>query len=309
MDKFFAMKAFVGVVEAGTFTKAATSLGLSKAKVTRLVQWLEEHLKTLLLHRSTRRVCVTVDGAAYYDHAVRVLKDLELIEASMAGARANPKGQLRVDVAPQVANLILSPSMEDFCARYPDIRIDIGVSEKPVDLVGEHVDCALRFGAVTDPSLVARRIGEVHQIVCASASYLKRFGVPCHPSDLEGGRHRVIGFNARERFTHVLQRGNERYEVTARPTVTVNDSVTMVAAGVAGLGIVTTSAFVAAPHLASGELQRVLTDWSAGVAPVHVVYRPHRHVSAKLRAFIDWTADLFARKQNDLAPSTPRAYA
>jgi DNA-binding transcriptional LysR family regulator len=311
MDKFFAMKVFVRVVEAGTFTRAASSLGLPNSQVTRLVQGLEQHLRTLLLHRTTRRVTVTVDGAAYYERAVRVLEDLEQIESSMTGAKASPRGRLRVDIAAQVANPVLIPLMDDFCARYPDIQIDIGVSERAIDFVGEDVDCALRSGDVTDLSLVARRIGEIRQVVCASPSYLQRFGVPRHPSDLEGPHHRVIGLFASERSTYVLQRRDEHYEVKARPIVSVDDSRTMVAAGVAGLGIVCTSAAVTAPHLASGELLPVLPGWSAGVAPLHVVYRPNRHVSAKLRVFIDWAADLFSREhrhdggQAALRPGAP----
>src|SRR5262245_47256192 len=189
MDKLSAMKAFVRVVEAGTFTKAADTLGVPKAQVTRLVQSLEAQLKTQLLNRTTRRVSVTADGSGYYDRAARLLDEIEELESNMSHAKVNPRGRLRVDLPPPVATLILIPAMDDFCARYPDIQLDIGVSQKPVDLIGENVDCVLRAGEVTDPSLVARRIGEYHRIMCASPSYLKRFGVPQHPSDLEDGRH------------------------------------------------------------------------------------------------------------------------
>ena len=300
MDKFSAMKVFVRVVEAGTFTKAADSLGVPKAQVTRLVQSLEEELKTLLLNRTTRRVTVTAEGAAYYDRTVRVLDEIEEIESSMSHAKVNPRGKLRIDVPPPVANLILIPAMEDFCARYPDIQIDIGVSQKPVDLIGENVDCVLRAGEVTDQSLVARRIGEYHRIMCASPSYLKRFGVPQHPSDLQDERHRVITYFARgsEHFSYVLQRGDERYEVNARWSIALNEGGAMLVAGLVGLGIARTAPFMAAPHLAAGTLQVVLPEWSAGVWPLYVVYPPNRHVSAKLRVFIDWAVDLFARTLN-----------
>jgi len=201
MNKLIAMKAFVRVVETGSFTKAADSLDVPKAQLSRLVQSLEQELKTLLLNRTTRRVTVTGDGKAYYTGASRVLEEIEGIESSLSHAKLNPRGRLRIDVASPVANLILIPAIEDFRARYPDIHLEIGVSDRPVDVIVENVDCVLRAGVVTDPSLVARRIGQIPRIVCASPTYLKRFGVPKHPSDLEDERHCVIAY-----FTYGSQR-------------------------------------------------------------------------------------------------------
>jgi DNA-binding transcriptional LysR family regulator len=309
MDKLSAMKAFVRVVEAGTFTKAADSLGVPKAQMTRLVQSLEEDLKTLLLNRSTRRVTVTEDGAAYYDRAVRVLDEIEEIESSLTHAKVSPRGKLRIDAPSAIANLILIPAIDDFCARYPDIQIDIGASDRPIDLIGENVDCVLRAGEVTDQSLVARRVGDIRPVVCASPAYLKRFGIPQHPSDIEDGCHRVIAFFNRgsERATYVLHRGDERYELNAKSTIAVNDSGAMLAAGLAGLGIARIGPSMAAPHLAAGTLQVVLPEWCAGFWPLYVVYPPNRHVSAKVRVFIDWVVDLFGRVLN--APVLPREVA
>lgn len=297
MDKFTAMRAFVRVVEAGTFTRAAESLGVPKAQVSRLVQSLEEELGTQLLNRTTRRVSPTADGTAYYEGAARVLDQLEEVEDSLSHAKAAPRGRLRVDTTTSIASLILIPALQDFCTRYPDIRIDVGVSDRPVDLVGENVDCVIRAGELTDPSLVARRIAEIRRVVCASPAYLERHGVPRHPSDLEDGGHRVVNYfsHGSDRRTYVLQRGDETYEVQAASTVAVNDATAMLAAGLAGLGIARTAPFMAAPHLAAGTLRVVLPEWSAGAWPVYVVYPPNRHVTAKLRAFIDWAAELFAR--------------
>jgi DNA-binding transcriptional LysR family regulator len=314
MDKLSAMKAFVRVVEAGTFTKAADTLGVPKAQITRLVQSLEEDLKTLLLNRTTRRVTVTLEGAAYYERAARLLDQIEELESSMTHAKVHPRGKLRIDVSPALANLILIPALDDFCTQYPDVQIDIGIGERPVDLIGEHVDCVLRAGAVTDQSLVARRIAEVRRVVCASPTYLKRFGVPKHPSDLEDERHRVITYFdfSNDRVTYRLRREAELYEVNPRSTIALNDSSAMLAAAVAGLGVARTVDFMAAPYLASGRLQLVLPEWSSDVIPLFVVYPPNRHVSAKLRVFIDWVADLIARKLNELSVlpnATPRGAA
>jgi DNA-binding transcriptional LysR family regulator len=187
--------------------------------------------------------------------------------------------------------------MDDFCTRYPDIEIDIGVSDRPVDLIGENVDCVLRAGTVSDPSLVARRIGDIQTVLCASPAYLKRLGVPQHPTDLEDARHRVITYFSRGsvRLPYVLQRGDERYEFNARSAIAVNDFGAMLAAGLAGVGIARSATFMTAPHEAAGTLKVVLPDWSVGIVPIYVVYPPNRHVGTKLRVFIDWAVDLFAR--------------
>ena len=153
MDKFSAMQAYVRVVEAGTFTKAADSMGLPKPTVTRLIQTLEAHLQTKLLNRTTRRVTVTADGAAYYERALRILSEMDELESSMSRAKTNPRGRLRIDVAASVGELLLIPALPDFHARYPEIQIDLGVSDRPVDLIGENVDCVLRGGVITDQNL------------------------------------------------------------------------------------------------------------------------------------------------------------
>lgn len=298
MDKLAAMQAFVRVVEAGTFTKAADTLSLPKPTVTRLVQSLESELETQLLKRTTRRVTVTPDGAAYYDRAVRLLGEIEELESSMTRAKVSPRGRLRIDVGSTVAQLLVIPALPDFYARYPHIQIDMGVSDRPVDLIGENVDCVLRGGEIVDQSLVARRIGDFHLIVCASPEYLKRHGTPQHPQDLEDESHTVVNhFSHRTGriYPYVFERENEKLEVNGRHSLSVNDSNANLAAGLAGLGIVRLATFQAAPYLASGALKPLLLDWCATSVPLHVVYPPNRHLSAKVRVFVDWVAELFAR--------------
>lgn len=295
MDKFSAMRAFVRVAEAGSFTRAAETLGVPKAQVTRQVQALEQELRTLLLNRTTRRVTVTAEGAAYYERAVSVLDDVDELESTLSNAKVNPRGRLRIDVPSPAANLVLLPALHEFCERYPEIQLDIGVGDRPVDLVAEKVDCAIRVGEVSDPSLVARRIGEVHRVACASPAYLKKYGMPAHPSELEHGEHRLITYfsHGGERPPIAMKRGDERYEFQPRPDIAVNDSSAMLAAALAGLGIARTAGFMATPYVAAGSLQIVLPEWSAGVSPLYLVYPPNRHVPARLRVFIDWTVELF----------------
>jgi DNA-binding transcriptional LysR family regulator len=182
MDKFSAMQAFVRVVEAGTFTKAADSMGMPKPTVTRLIQTLELSLDTKLLNRTTRKVTVTADGAAYYERAGRLLGEMEELESSMSRAKASPRGRLKVDIPSSLGMAVVIPALPDFYARYPDIQLELGVSDRPIDILAENVDCVIRGGEITDQSLVARRIGEFYLMSCASPAYLKRHGVPAAPA-------------------------------------------------------------------------------------------------------------------------------
>jgi LysR family transcriptional regulator for bpeEF and oprC len=297
MDQIQTMRVFARVVEAGTFTRAAESLELPKGTVTKLVQHLEGRLRVKLLNRTTRRVTVTPDGAAYYERTTRLLNDLDDIEASMTNAQANPSGRLRVDVGASVAYLIVIPALPSFYERYPDIQLDLGVSDRPVDLISDNIDCVIRGGELVEQSLVARRIANIELVTVASPAYLKRHGTPQHPSDLERGHNTVGFFSARTGRLHpeIFTKDGETVELVGTYKVAVNDSNAHIAALVAGMGVSQTAAFTAAPYLATGELVRVLPDWTHPLIPLHVVYPPNRHLSAKVRAFVDWAAELFAR--------------
>lgn len=299
MDQIQSMRVFARVVEAGSFTRAAESLDLPKGTATKMVQQLETRLRVKLLNRTTRRVTVTPDGAAYYDRTSRLLADLDDIEASMTNAQANPSGRLRVDVGSAVARLILIPALPDFYRRYPDIQLDLGVGDRPVDLISDNVDCVIRGGDLVEQSLVARRIGNLALVAVATPGYLARHGTPRHPHELEDGHVTVNYFSPRtgRPFGHVFEKDGESIEIAGSYKVSVNDSNAHIAALLAGLGISQTARFAAAPYLASGELVEVLPDWRHPVIPMHVVYPPNRHLSAKVRAFVEWTADLFARQE------------
>jgi LysR family transcriptional regulator for bpeEF and oprC len=297
MDQLQTMRVFARVVETGGFTRAADSLELPKGTVTKLVQHLEARLKVKLLNRTTRRVTVTPDGAAYYERTSRLLNDLDDIEASMTNAQANPSGRLRVDVGSSIAREVVIPELPDFFRRYPDIQLDLGVGDRPVDLISDNVDCVIRGGELLDQSLVARRIASLGLITVASPQYLQRHGTPQHPSELEEGHVTVGFFSARTGRFHpdIFVRGEETIELVGNYKLSVNDSNAHVAALLAGVGISQTAYFSAAPHLETGELVRVLPEWTRPSVPLHVVYPPNRHLSAKTRAFVDWAVELFAR--------------
>jgi len=297
MDQLAAMRAFVRVVEVGTFTRAAQLLETPKPTVSKLVQLLEGHLRTRLLNRTTRRVTVTADGAAYYERAVRILTDMDELDGSMTLLQATPKGRLRVDVSGSVAMLCVIPSLPEFHARYPDIQVEIGVTDRVVDLIGENIDCVIRVGTITDQSLVARRLGEMAFVTCAAPAYLERHGEPQHPHDLQAD-HCVVGyFNGTAPRTHPMNfnRDGERIEVTGRYITAVNDSNAYVTAGLAGLGVIMAPVFMVDEHIARGALRPVLPGWTSDPMVLHIAYSPSRHLSNKLRVFVDWIADLFGR--------------
>ncbi|HLU04305.1 MAG TPA: LysR family transcriptional regulator, partial [Advenella sp.] len=172
MDRIDAMWAFVRVVETGSFTRAAETLHMSRTSVTQLVQQLEARLRVRLLNRTTRKVNVTADGAAYYERVIRLLADMDDAETSLSSAAALPRGRLRVDVPSPFARMVLVPALPAFHARYPDIQLDMGVSDRVVDLIDDNVDCVVRGGELTDQSLIARHIGDLQLGIYAAPDSL-----------------------------------------------------------------------------------------------------------------------------------------
>lgn len=298
MDRFEAMQAFVRVAETGSFTRAADSLDTSRTRVTQLVQQLEAHLRVKLFNRTTRRVALTADGAAFHERAVRVLADLDDAETSLSDASTLPRGRLRVDVPSALAHVILIPALPVFMGRYPDIRIDLGASDRMVDVLGEQVDCVVQGGEPTQASMVARRIADLEVRICASPTYVERFGMPEHPDALAAPPHQVVGFKSARTgraLPATLRRGGSEVQVQGRTRLIVDDGNAYVAAGVAGLGALWLPEYVARAPLARGELVPLFPDWRAEPMPLYVAYPANRHVSLKLRLFIDWVVELLRK--------------
>lgn len=294
MNKLQAMEVFVQVVDAGGFTRAAETMQLPKATVSTLVQALEQALEVKLLHRTTRHVSVTADGAAYYERCLRILSDVREAEESLSRNRANPSGRLRVDVSSGIANDILLPALSDFFHRYPDIRLDLGIGDRPVDLIEEGVDCAIRGGNLPDSALIARRVGVLHFVTCATPGYLDQHGRPTHPNDLAS--HRCINYFSTKTgkiYDWDFIRGDEVINIAAPACLAVNDSTAYLTAGMQGLGLMQMSSFMVDQMVAAGKLEIVLPGWSSTPLPVNVVYPQNRHLSAKVRVFVEWVADLF----------------
>jgi DNA-binding transcriptional LysR family regulator len=297
MDRFDAMTAFARVVETGSFTKAAESLQITKTKLTNMVQQLESRLGVRLLNRTTRQVRVTVDGANYYERAIRVLADLEEAEAELPNADTAPRGRLRVDVPSPLATLLLVPALPAFHAQFPHIQLDMGVSDRFADIIGDGVDCVIRGGELTDQSLKARHLGNLPLGLFAAPAYLQRSGAPSHPLELESTHHRIVGYGrprAGKPHTYNMRRDTEQISVRTQYTVSIDDGNAYLAAGIAGMGILWLPHYMSEPHVASATLLPVLDGWSVEPMPIYAAFPPTRHVSKKLRVFIDWVSELMA---------------
>ena len=298
MDRIAAMNAFVRVVEAGTFTKAADTLDVPNATVTRLIQGLEEELKVRLLHRTTRSVTVTPEGATYYERVVRLLADLADIESTTRQSLAKPSGKVRVEAAAAIGTMVLVPALADFYRQYPDVEVELGVGNKRTDLVAEGVDCAIRAGEVSEQLMVARRIGAFTFTTCATPAFLEAHGTPATPEEvaarptvgmIAGARHRPLPF----RFSA----GSSETELALNHMLVVNDTNSYLAAGLAGLGIIQAPSYAVHDAIKAGKLVPLLQDRQTQPSPVSVLYAPNRYLSAKVRVFIDWTVALFERHE------------
>jgi DNA-binding transcriptional LysR family regulator len=295
MDRITAMSAFVRVVEAGNFSKAADSLDVPRPTVTRLIQGLESELGVRLLQRTTRSVTVTPEGAAYYERVVRLLAELADIESAAKQSLARPSGRIRVETAVAIGTRVIVPALPRFYAAHPGVEIELGVGNRVADLVAEGIDCAVRPGEITEQSLVARRIGQFRFVACAAPGYLEARGAPASPDDLRAA-HEVVGLmppdGARVLPFQFLKDG-QQVDVAPTPRLQITDTNAYLAAGLAGLGVIQAPSFAVRSLIDDGRLVEVLAGWRTPVVPVHVVYPPNRFLTAKVRVFIDWLVELF----------------
>jgi LysR family transcriptional regulator, regulator for bpeEF and oprC len=300
MDKLRAMQTFALVAELGSFTKAANSMQLPNASVSTLVAQLEAHLQTKLLARTTRRLRLTDDGAAYLERVQRLLTEIGELETDLRGAHSSPRGRLRIDVPAASGRHVIAKALPEFFAKFPNITVDIGSSDRPVDLVMEGVDCVIRGGAVHDESLVARKLGAFEIITCASPNYLKLFGTPKSIEELQSKHIAVNFFSAKTGKIFPFDFEDSQGDTTSIQLVhsaAANDADTHVALACAGLGLAQLPLSSHVKELLEQEkLVRVLSQLGAGELPLYVMYPRNRHLSARLRAFVDWVIPLYTQK-------------
>lgn len=292
MDKLQAMATFMRVVEARSFSKAAETLSMPRSTVTTVVKNLEAHLGAPLLRRSTRSLSLTEAGERYYASCQAIFADIASAEGQVLPHGKAPRGRVRADMPGVIGRAIVLPRLSEFEARYPDIELVLGMSDRPADLIFEGIDCAVRTGALADSTLVARRVGELNWLTCASPRYLKQHGEPIAPSELSN--HRVINYvsNVTGRpFEWRFRTGNENVSMTMPSRFSVNETDAYVQCALEGLGLIQLSEFAVSAYLRSGRLKEVLAGARSTPVPVSVVY-PKNQVTTAVRTFVDWIVDI-----------------
>jgi DNA-binding transcriptional LysR family regulator len=295
MDRFSAIRVFAQVVESGGFSRAAARLGLSTTAVSRLVADLEGHLHARLLNRTTRRLSLTETGRAFYSRAVQLLHDLEEAEQEAARAAVTPRGTIRLTTSINFGARHVAPAIAAFMARHPEVRFDAQLSDRMVDLVEEGFDLAIRIGSAGSENLVARKLGETRLLPCASPEYLDRHGAPATPEDL--ARHDCFTYEyvAPRNQWRFLDREGGEHVVRVQGRLHSNNGDLLAAAAVQGAGIVFEPAFVVGDDIRAGRLVPLLGDFRAPVSPIYALYPSRKHLSAKVRLFVDFLAGRFAR--------------
>lgn len=308
MDQLQGMRVFARVAELGSFARAAQTLDLSRAMASSYVAQLEKHLGTRLLHRTTRKVSVSPQGAVYLDHCKRILAELDAADDELRMARDRPQGRLRVDVPVPFGRYLLMPAIPQFTQRYPEISLEVRFNDHFVDIIGEGVDVAVRVGKVRSPDLIAKRVTASRMLTCASPKYLARAGVPRSPEDLR--KHRLIGYLRRDSSRPndwQFRQGTGVRALRLPMALSFNTTEALLMSTLEGQGIVQQLDLLVGGYLAEGRLVEVLHDYSCDGPSVSVVYpRATQHL-AKVRVFAEFAADLMRKYQAGLARSTAAA--
>ena len=296
MDRIDSLNIFLRVAEAGSFTAAAEGLGLPRASVSLAVQQLETRLGARLLHRTTRSVRLTPDGAALQERARQLVADMAEVEERFQRAPARLRGHLRVDLPSRIARRIVAPALPGFFAQHPEVTLELRSTDRAIDLVQEGVDCVLRVGPLASSSLVARPLGQFTLINCASPAYLARHGTPRTPQDLAA--HWAVDYDppaaSRPAPWEIAQPDGAATTLALPSRAAANHVETYIACALAGLGLIQIPAYDVREHLAAGELLEVMPGARPPPMPVHVLYPHRRHLSARLQGFIDWLGELLA---------------
>ncbi|MBE7728476.1 LysR family transcriptional regulator [Komagataeibacter sp. FXV3] len=296
VDRIDLFRIFARVVETASFTRAADTLKMPRSTVSTAIQELESRLGARLLARTTRSVAPTPDGMAFYDHCVRLVADVEEAEALFRHDRGNPRGLLRVDMPGRIGRLLVAPALPAFLDRYPEIEIELGVTDRAINLIEDGIDCVLRVGPLSDSGLIARRMGELAFINVASPAYLARNGVPHSPADLPG--HKAVRYaspsNGRVEEWEWME--GDRIRTMALPgRVSVNSAEALVACCLAGLGLIQVPAYDVRHHIKAGELVEVMPRYRAEPMPMALLYPHRKHLSHRLQVFADWLAGVMAQ--------------
>lgn len=288
------MAVFARVVEENGFTQAAQRLGLSKSAVSKHVSQLEDRVGARLLQRTTRRISLTDVGAAFYERCARILAEVQEAELAVSRLQSAPRGTLRLSAPMSFGRSHLAPAIAEFLQRYPELHIEMDMSDRVVDLVDEGYDLAVRIARLTDSSLIARRLCAAPRVICASPAYLAAHGAPQRPEDLTSHNCLLYSYLSTGDTWYFPTHDGEDTAVHVTGNLRANNGDVLLEGAMAGLGIAAAPAFMAEPALADGRLVEILKPYRHFGAAVHAVYPHNRHLSVKVRAFIDFLAERFA---------------
>ena len=292
MDAADEMRVFVRVVEHQSFSGAAAVLGLTPSAISKLVSRLEERLGVRLLHRTTRRLALTSEGDVYFARARQILADIEEMEAEVAKSRGSPRGRLRVNTSNGFGVHQLAPALPDFLIRYPDIEVELSITDRIVDLVADHADMTIRAGRIDDMSLTARKIADYERTICAAPSYLAGRGVPRTPADLAKHTCIAMAFQTPSRWAFRTRDGIDNVEFV--PRVTTDNAEAALRLALEGTGIVRLGDIIVGEPIRRGQLVPLLTDvHSAEPIPLSALYMAGRHRLPKVRVFLDFLVERF----------------
>jgi DNA-binding transcriptional LysR family regulator len=290
MNRLFEAQAFVLVVDEGSFTAAARRLGVTKSYASKLVSRLEDRLGIRLLHRTTRKLSLTEPGRGYYERCTEAIQTLEEAETEATWLQNAPRGRLRVTLPTAFGVTYLTQPLAEFKARYPDLIIEAVFSDRHVDILEEGFDLAIRAGDLPDTSLVAQRLASADRVLCASEAYLERRGAPQKPEDLARHECLLYAYHLAPGTWNLRGPGEKKVAVEVSGTLVANHAQMLVEAACLGQGILFMPVFHTAPYLRDGRLRRVLPAWREPAA-IHAVYPEARHLSAKVRAFVDFLVE------------------
>ncbi len=295
MDKLTRLRAFTKVVELGSFSEAARSLRLSRSAISKYVIELETELGVQLLHRTTRSASPTDNGRVYYERCVAILSDIEEADLTVSQLQAAPRGTLRVNAPMSFGTLHLGKAIAAFMKQYPELRIHLILSDQQLDTVQEGFDVTIRIADMADSSLIARRIVPAHRVLCASHAYLGEHGTPKHPSDLRG--HELLSYDYLGTGVQWKLTGKDGdHWINVPWRLCTNNAEILRDAALEGQGIALLPTFISGPELRSGSLKSILAGYRAPELSVCALYPPTRHVSMKVRAFIDFLVAHFGDK-------------
>ncbi len=295
MDTLACLRIFMRVVELSSFTRAADTLGLPKASVSTAVQRLEASVGTQLLHRTTRRVRPTADGATFYQRSRDLVDDMDELQSMFQRDTTQLRGRLRVDMSAGMANRLVIPRLAEFLAEHPSLEVEISATDRRVDVVREGFDCVLRVGPLDDSTLVARPLGTLRIVNAASPGYLARRGIPRTLADLaEHDLVHYVGILGQRSPGFEYREGDGYRNLPMRGPVTVNNSEAYQAAALAGLGIIQSPAMSLLPRFADGSLVEVLARQPSEPMPVTLLYAQRRHLPQRVQVFMDWIAQVLA---------------